>query len=256
MTEAGRICSKCNEWKPFTEFHKNGKNKSGFASACKECENARGKAKYVKTRDSVLEAQTKRRNANPEKHRAQNKAWYQSNKDRHLARSAEWRRLNQEKSRSYTRKWERAHPENRRERDRRRRQTIRGRIENSIRAGINKGIRRKDKRGSKTFKILGYSVAELMDHLGRQFTDEMSWDNYGHGHGCWHIEHEIPVVAHNYETPYDIDFERCWSLSNLRPMLAEENWAKNDKLDKPFQPYLAMELPLPANDNSKKESTA
>lgn len=256
MTASGKICTKCGVCKSFGEYHKSGKNKSGFASACKECENERGKLKYKKTKEKVLKRQSAHRAAHPERHRTKNKQWYEANKVRKLALAAEWRRANPEKCREYTRKFERANPEKGRERNRRRMQKPRSKIENAIRAGINKGIRSKDKRGNRTFDILGYSVTELMDHLQRQFTKGMSWDNYGHGHGCWHIEHEIPVVAHNYETPYDIDFERCWSLKNLRPMWAEENWAKNDKLDKPFQPSLAMELPKPANDNVPDKAIA
>ena len=256
MTGAGRICTKCGAWKEFSEFYRSNDNKSGFQAKCKQCENARGKEKYLKARDHVLAVQTARRRANPEKHRAQGKAWYERNKDGHLARAAEWRRKNPEKSREYTKKWEDSNPDSKRERNRRRMQTPRGKVENAIRAGINKGIRSGGKRGNKTFDILGYSPVELMDHLQRQFTEGMSWDNYGHGHGCWHIEHEIPVVAHNYETPYDIDFSRCWSLGNLRPMWAEDNWAKNDKLDREFQPSLAMELPVAANDNTKMAISA
>jgi len=254
VIDAGRICTKCGVWKEFSEFYRNNKSKSGFDSKCKQCESERGKEKYQRTKEHVLKRTAANRAKNPDRYRQINKVWYEANKERKLAKAAEWRRANPKKSRAYTKKWEDANPESARRRNEKRRQTPRGKVENAIRAGINKGIRRKDKRGNKTFDILGYSVTELMSHLERKFADGMSWDNYGHGHGCWHIEHKIPVVAHNYETPYDIDFERCWSLKNLRPMWAEENWTKNDKLDKPFQPSLALELPKPANDNMSYET--
>lgn len=252
MTDITKKCCRCEKTKAASEFQKDNRSKSGLTSACKDCENARGREKYLRTRDRVLKKQTERRSENPEKHRAQGKSWYERNKEKNLARTTKWRRNNPEKARAYTKKWEAANPGSRLDRNRRRLRTPRGRIENAIRAGINKEIRSVDKRGNKTFDILGYSPTTLMRHLEKQFADGMSWDNYGHGYGCWHIEHKIPVVAHNYDTPYDLDFKDCWSLKNLRPLWAEENWSKNDKLDKPFQPSLALAVPTAANDNEPK----
>jgi hypothetical protein len=68
---------------------------------------------------------------------------------------------------------------------------------------------------------------------------EMSWDNYG---SYWHIDHEIPVKAFNFKTPADIDFKRCWALKNLRPLSAFHNKSKGAKVDRPFQPSLAMAI--------------
>lgn len=56
----------------------------------------------------------------------------------------------------------------------------------------------------------------------------------------WHIDHKIPKSAFNFETPEDIDFKRCWALKNLQPLWAAENIKKHDRVDKPFQPSLAI----------------
>jgi 5-methylcytosine-specific restriction endonuclease McrA len=64
----------------------------------------------------------------------------------------------------------------------------------------------------------------------------MSFDNYGE----WHVDHKIPLSAHNYETPDDEDFKRAWALKNLQPMWGPENISKGAKLDKEFQPSLAL----------------
>lgn len=87
-----------------------------------------------------------------------------------------------------------------------------------------------------TEELLGYSIDDLMKHLEKQFTDDMSWDNYGE----WHIDHIIPVSAFNFKTAKDIDFKRCWAMKNLQPMWGSENSSKYDSLDKPFQPALAF----------------
>ena len=71
-----------------------------------------------------------------------------------------------------------------------------------------------------------------------QFTEGMTWEN----HGEWHIDHIVPLSAFNYSKPEHEDFRRCWALSNLQPLWAKDNQAKKDKLDKPFQPRLKLEV--------------
>ncbi|OKP79784.1 hypothetical protein BTE77_06750 [Ensifer adhaerens] len=65
-----------------------------------------------------------------------------------------------------------------------------------------------------------------MIHLEAQFTDGMTWDNYGE----WHVDHIIPLAAHNYETTDDIDFKRAWAMSNLQPLWAIDNHRKRDRI--------------------------
>jgi hypothetical protein len=78
----------------------------------------------------------------------------------------------------------------------------------------------------------------------------MTWENYGE----WHVDHIVPVSAHNFETTEDIDFKKCWDLSNLQPLWATDNMRKNAKLLKPFQPSFAMAEPT--NDNAKLKEIA
>ena len=85
-------------------------------------------------------------------------------------------------------------------------------------------------------QLLGWTTTELKAHLEKRFEPWMSWDNYGE----WHIDHIIPIAAFNYESPYDIDFKRCWALSNLRPLEARENLSKGARLESAYQPALAM----------------
>jgi 5-methylcytosine-specific restriction endonuclease McrA len=68
----------------------------------------------------------------------------------------------------------------------------------------------------------------------------MTWGNYGR-HG-WHIDHRIPISAFNFKAPTDIDFKKCWALSNLQPLWSHENQKKYNKLLKPFQPSLNLQL--------------
>ncbi|QKC99192.1 HNH endonuclease [Mesorhizobium sp. NZP2298] len=117
--------------------------------------------------------------------------------------------------------------------------TPRGKIESNFRARIFQTIKRGSKgSGGHTFDILGYTSEDLRVHIERQFEPWMTWENYRHD--TWHIDHIIPLSAFNYETPYDIDFKKAWALSNLRPLAANDNMKKGDRLLSPFQPSLAL----------------
>ena len=55
----------------------------------------------------------------------------------------------------------------------------------------------------------------------------MSWENYGK----WHIDHIIPRVYFNIQELGDEEFQKCWSLENLRPLWAKDNIMKKDKIE-------------------------
>lgn len=76
------------------------------------------------------------------------------------------------------------------------------------------------------FDILKYSPEELISHLEKQFTDTMTWENYGE----WHVDHRMPISSFNFESVDDDSFIKCWSLENLQPMWGNENIIKGSKI--------------------------
>jgi len=74
--------------------------------------------------------------------------------------------------------------------------------------------------------LVGYSLAELMEHLEPQFQKGMTWENYGK----WHVDHIRPIADFNFTSPDDPEFKACWSLWNLQPLWAKENQRKGTKL--------------------------
>jgi len=70
---------------------------------------------------------------------------------------------------------------------------------------------------------VGYSLAKLREHLQKQFEPGMSWSNYGQ----WQIDHIKTVASFDFSKYDDEDFKRCWSLSNLRPLWARDNWTRS-----------------------------
>jgi hypothetical protein len=76
--------------------------------------------------------------------------------------------------------------------------------------------------------LVGYTVAELEQHLESQFQPGMDWNN--HTVKGWHIDHIIPESSYHFESYDDPQFRECWSLSNLRPLWAEANFSKGCRL--------------------------
>jgi hypothetical protein len=76
------------------------------------------------------------------------------------------------------------------------------------------------------FDILGYTPEELINHLEKQFTEGMTWENYGE----FHIDHKLPISSFNIKEIGDEEFMKCWSLDNLQPMWGEENIRKSNKV--------------------------
>lgn len=75
------------------------------------------------------------------------------------------------------------------------------------------------------FRLVDYSLGELVAHLESNFDEKMNWSNYG---SYWHIDHIKPRSSFNYQRPTDIEFRECWSLSNLQPLEAKENIRKSN----------------------------
>lgn len=97
------------------------------------------------------------------------------------------------------------------------------------RDGIAETIRGAIRRGRRSAKVeqeLGYSIAELMAHIERQFTKGMNWEKFKAGE--IHIDHIIPQSS--FDLADDDEWRRCWCLSNLRPMWGKENLRKRDAI--------------------------
>jgi hypothetical protein len=169
--------------------------------------------------------------------------WKTTNVQKAIISGREYHAKNREKERRYKKEWKEKNREAARKsyiKDNRRvLSTINGKL--SRYAG---NATRRYLRGGKDrihwAEIVGYSTADLRAHLEKQFSDGMTWENYGRF--GWHIDHIIPISAFNFKSYDDVDFKRCWSLENLRPMWWSENILKGNRIDKPFQPSLAMPI--------------
>jgi hypothetical protein len=96
------------------------------------------------------------------------------------------------------------------------------RLSKNLRDRLYHAITRQSK-GSKhisAITLIGCSIAELKRYLETQFTDGMTWGNYGE----WHIDHIRPCVSYDLTDPEQQ--KQCFHFSNLRPLWSHDNHIK------------------------------
>lgn len=202
--EIQKKCTKCGKWKARDErdFGHDKSRQDGFSSYCKRCV-VKKSAAYKKTeRGKELDKLSRARNI--------------------------------ERVRAYRKKIQPITNE----RDRIKRKTDpRYALNKRMHSLMWRGLK-KNKGGRSWQELAGYSIDDLRAHIEKQFKNGMTWERFLAGE--IHIDHKIPRAAFNFLNPDDLDFKRCWSIKNLRPLWAFDNISKGDRLDKPFQPSLAI----------------
>jgi hypothetical protein len=218
------LCIKCNQTKPALEMVRKENKPSGIGNTCLECFSAYSAEKYK---------------ANPEPARERAKAWHNDNKEKALAagriRGIAWYQANKEKSKAQSDKWRKDNPERFRELLAKRRERPKHRIRDRIAQSIRNAIHTQ-KAGRSWESLVGYTLEDLVKRLKKTLPKGVSFEQAMAEK--YHIDHIIPVSAFNFSSTDDIDFKKCWSLSNLRSLPASENCSKGAKIEKPFQPSL------------------
>lgn len=100
-------------------------------------------------------------------------------------------------------------------------------INKMFRCNLSRALRNKEFNNSVIFNYVNYSLQELKDHLEKQFTKGMTWENnstYG-----WHIDHKKPMSYFKFESYTDEEFKQCWALENLQPLWRNDNLSKGGK---------------------------
>ena len=162
-------------------------------------------------------ADKKWRDNNKEKLSKKHKLWYENNKNKWNDYIKEYREKNIDKIRKTKRDYER----NRKASD------PLYKLISNFRTAIYQVLKESNvEKNGHYFDILGYTPEELINHLEKQFTEGMTWDNYGE----FHVDHKLPISSFNIKEIGDEEFMKCWSLDNLQPMWGEENIRKSNKI--------------------------
>lgn len=213
-------CTKCKENKEEFEFNKTKNNKSGLTAQCKIC--LRKRAKNYRTENSKKFKETRKKYYynNTDKMKLYSIKSVIKQKDNKVLYDIEYRANNKEKIAAYKKKWEK---ERKDDPIFKIKKNLRRRVHHAL-----KGTRKSDN----TFILIGCTAKFFRDYIEKQFSNEMTWDNYG---SFWHIDHIIP--CYTFDLTLEEEQRKCFHYSNQRPLLAIENLKrpkKNLKYEKEF----------------------
>jgi hypothetical protein len=191
-------------------------------------EYAEKNAKYeAEHKEELGEYRKKWRKNNKEKCNSYTKKWRENNKDYYL----QYREDNKDVIRAQQNAWAKTKRNTKPERK------LRGSISQSVAKAVKRAGATKN--GS-ILKFLPYTMEELRIHLQAQFEPWMNWTNHGKYNRktwidndpttwTWNIDHIIPQSELLYSSMAEESFQKCWSLSNLRPLSAKQNLLDSDR---------------------------
>ena len=140
---------------------------------------------------------------------------YEKNKDKYILRVNVWAKNNRARSNAIKYRWK----------TKKLKTDVIYKITHNLRCRLIAAVKGKNKSKS-TFKLLGCSAAELKQYLENQFTEGMTWENYGY-YG-WHIDHIIPCAT--FDLSDSEQQKLCFHYSNLQPLWAKDNMKKRNKM--------------------------
>jgi len=240
-----KICIKCGEEKPITDYNKIKSNKDGIDKTCKSCWSKYNK-EYRKINKDMLIARSKEyRIINKEKTKQNNKKYYQENKEEVRILQKEYYKKNKKAMSEQNKIWTKNNPEASKvikkryklknkektaayHRNKRHTDVAYG-IKCKLRCRINDTVRGKHK-SAHTMELIGCSMDFLLDYLQstaiKNGYKDFDINNYSGKE--FHIDHIIPCASWNLECSYHQRL--CFHWSNLQILSAEENLKKSDIL--------------------------
>ena len=160
------------------------------------------------------------------------KRYYFNNREKRLQYFSDWQKENRDHLNEYHQKWREKnidkHREYKRKYEKHRKDTDPlYKLISNFRTAIYQVLKENNVEKNKHyFDILTYTPEDLIQHLEKQFTGNMTWENYGE----WHVDHKKPITSFNFQEMGDDEFMKCWSLDNLQPLWGEENIRKSNKI--------------------------
>ena len=212
-----KYCKMCNTQKPVEAFSKKSKAKDGLQAECRSCQSLLNKKWKNLNQDQVLKARKDRYELNKDRLQTYGTEYYELNRDARLQYAKEFRKNNPDYLNRYNKS--------------RRAVDIAYKFIHNLRVrqkGVLKGK-------TSTTKGLGCSSEALRIHISSQWTEGMSWDNYGWGIDKWVIDHIIPLASYEKDQKGEWNVQSSYNktlihYSNMQPMWFLENAQKSNKL--------------------------
>lgn len=213
-----KTCTKCKEDKELGEFNK---HRTGLRSNCRECQSAAAKAHRIANHAEYLRKEQDRRDRLGENLTEYNRLYRDQNRDAIRSSMRRWQEANRDKCSAASIKS----------------QKKRLAVDPLFRAVKNLRTRmwsvlNGTSKHAPTLKLLGCTVEHFRFHLEQQFSDGMTWDNYGD----WHLDHVQPCASFDQTDPEQQ--KQCWHYTNYQPLWAEDNLRKSDTIPSEHQTKL------------------
>ena len=241
-----KYCSRCKKFKDLDEFCRNRARKDGRNNYCKLCCRERDQLPYIREQHKRAFLRFKLKSNYSEVRKKYDKTYRKSDVGKAALRT--YNKKHKEKLKLYHKKYAKEWAKTnvgkaslkkarqkfyykdlecsrrlRREDYYKRKQKVEYRISDAVSSVIYEALK-KNKKGWRWEKLVGYTALDLMKHLESLFQIGMSWNNYGE----WHIDHIIPRSRFHFSSADDEEFKQCWSLNNLQPLWALDNIKKRD----------------------------
>jgi len=240
-----KYCIKCETNKDINDFGNNKNNKDKHNLYCKLCEKNRAKEYRLNNPDKQKESSEKWRKKNPEKQKVFYKKYIEKKPEMHITqrikkyRESEVYRENEKKSRKEyyinnidkeREKRKKYYYDNKEIERKKNNEWKKNKMKTDPVFRCKKNIRdriRKYMKGEniseRTFDIIGLSYDDFKKYIENQFTEGMSWENYGE----WHVDHIKPLfLTKNKEDVLSFN-----NYNNLQPLWGNDNIKKNRKYD-------------------------
>jgi len=242
-----KICTKCKEEKELINFSKRKDSKDGYKNQCKICFGIIKKKYYENNLEKILKYGKQYRNDNSDKlkekdlirnkneyrksyQKENGKNYWIKNKELLSIRNKKYREDNieqiKEQAKIYynnnkngiikqyvldNRKKINAYQVQKRKTD------ALFKLRCCITSNIYGAIKRQGySKNTKTYQILGCTFEEFKQHLEKQFTEGMTWENQGQ----WHLDHIYPVSLakdeqHLIQLNHYTNFQPLWAIDNF-----------------------------------------
>ena len=219
------------------EFYKQKKKKDGLRSQCKICMDEFNKEYKELNKERVNNIKYKYTVNNREKSNQAKKNWflnnpnykktyYKNNKEHIIKKSIKYYKDNTEDVSIRISNYSKNNREKISEylREKRKNDPL-FRLKLSVKSRLHNFLKKKSiTKANKTFDIVGCTPIELKRHLENQFTEGMTWNNYGF-YG-WHMDHKIPL---DYGKTEEEIYKLC-HFNNIQPLWWKENFSKGCKI--------------------------
>lgn len=224
-----KICCRCHLTKEISCFSKDKYAKDGLTYSCKECkkkqdkEYNKNKIVPIEIKNKKIEYQKKWREENYEKISKNRQERYDNNKEIILLQNKIYRDNNLLKTKERLKIYYQNNKEKRKKYLKNKTSNDHlFKLKNAIRGRIRQFLKQRGyTKKNETFDIIGCSPQFLKEHLERQFTNGMTWENRNE----WHIDHIVPLSSAKTE---DEIYMLC-HYTNLQPLWAIDNMKKGSK---------------------------